>query len=90
VIYKREYLYSSHALEQMNLRGVSKSMVESILLKPDQHKERDDLTIFQSICTEDTGEPFLVRVFVNEKKVPNLIVTVYKTSKIQKYYESEI
>ena len=82
-----EYVFSQHALEQMHLRGISKTLVDSVLLKPDQLKEIDDLSAFQSICTNETGEFFLVRVFVNEHKNPNIIVTVYKTSKIQKYYE---
>jgi hypothetical protein len=85
-----EYIFSQHALEQMRLRGISKTLVESILKKPDQRKEVDDLTVLQGIRTEETGEFFLVRVFINEKRDPNVIVTVYKTSKIQKYYESEI
>lgn len=82
------YQFSQHALEQMHLRGISRAVVESILIKPDQLKQSGDLTVFQRICTEESGELFLVRVFVNEKKAPNLVVTVYKTSKIQKYYES--
>ena len=33
-------------------------------------------------------KPYLLRVFVNTCKEPWLIITVYKTSKIEKYHES--
>ena len=33
---------------------------------------------------------FLWRVFVNAIKQPNVIVTLYKTTNIQKYYEVKI
>jgi hypothetical protein len=32
----------------------------------------------------------LIRIFVNINKTPALIVTVYRTSKIEKYYEGKI
>ena len=32
---------------------------------------------------------FLVRVFVNIIKQPNLVITVYRTSKIEKYWTDE-
>ena len=83
-----DYQFSNHALDQMQLRGISEDAVKEILRNPGQRKEEDDLTVFQSIIKSNNEEPFLVRVFVNEKRVPKLIVTVYKTSKIQKYYES--
>ena len=85
-----EYQFSKHALEQMLLRSISKDVIESILKNPDQKKKVEDLTVFQSIINTDSGEIFLLRVFVNEKRDPKLIVTVYKTSKIQKYYEGQI
>jgi hypothetical protein len=46
-----------------------------------------DITIFQSIVKED-DKLFLYRVFVNTKLLPNVIVTLYRTTKIEKQYES--
>jgi hypothetical protein len=74
----------------MHLRGISKPLVESILKEPEQRIEQDQFTVFQSIKTDENNEIFLIRVFVNERKTPNVVITVYKTSKIQKYYESKI
>ena len=85
-----EYQFSTHALQQMLLRSISKDIVENVLRNPDQKNKVEDLTVFQSIINTDSGEVYLLRVFVNEKRDPKLIVTVYKTTKIQKYYEGQI
>jgi len=72
--------FSRHALEQMELRGISKQTVEKILANPQQIKEEDNKKVYQSIIKK-----YLIRIFVNDKKNPKLIITVYKTSKIKKY-----
>jgi len=51
--------------------------------------ENPEIRIYQSLLNEN-GQIFLLRVFVNIIKQPNVIVTLYKTTKIQKYYESKI
>lgn len=81
------FKFSKHALEQMELRGISKEIVRKILLAPDQIKTEDGQKVYQSII--DDGD-CLIRIFVNYKKNPKIIITVYKTSKIRKYYESKI
>ena len=86
------YIFSKHAEEQMQRRGISREDVETIVSQPDQmlaNEESEDITIFQSLKNEN-GQMFLLRVFVNTIKLPNVIVTLYKTTKIQKYYESKI
>ncbi len=70
----------------MELRGISMEIATKILQKPNQIIKENDKTIFQSIITED-NKSFLIRIFVNNQKVPNLVITIYKTSKISKYYE---
>lgn len=72
--------FSKHALEQMELRGISKQTVEKILADPSQIKHEDDKKVYQSIVKN-----YLIRIFVNDSKKPKLIITVYKTSKIKKY-----
>ncbi len=76
------FVFSKHALEQMELRGISKNVVEQIIENPALTKEEDGIKIYQSII-----DNYLIRIFVNEIKDPKLIITVYKTSKIKKYNE---
>jgi len=51
--------------------------------------ENMDIIICQSIIKEE-GQMFLLRVFVNRDKQPNVVITLYKTTKISKYYESKV
>ena len=41
------------------------------------------------MIANNEGENYLIRVFVNVAKNPKLIMTVYRTSKIQKYWKDE-
>ena len=79
-----KFEFSKHALEQMKLRHISKEVVESILASPGQTLEEDGNKVYQSITEEGK---YLIRIFVNERK---RVITVYKTTKIRKYYEGKI
>jgi Flp pilus assembly protein TadG len=75
--------YSNHSLEQMQLRNISKEIVDLVMKQPDRViNEADNQQIFQKVI-----EQRLYRVFVTASKNPALIKTVYKTSKISKYNE---
>jgi len=84
------YIFSKHAEEQLIRRSLNRSTVEAVVLKPEQMlaDENDkDVTVYQSVVKERDGT-FLYRVFVNTRSQPNVIVTLYRTTKIAKYYES--
>ena len=81
--------FSKHSLEQMEIRNISKDTVLRILENSDQVEEVNGKKIYQSIV-EIGSKKYLIRVFVNIEKKPNLIVTVYKTSNIKKFYEGKI
>lgn len=86
-----EIRISNHAREQMSERGVSEEMVLDIVAFPQQTiSQGGDKMIYQSVkFFEADGADFLVRVFVNIIKQPNLVITVYRTSKIEKYWQYE-
>ncbi|GHT19334.1 hypothetical protein AGMMS49965_22620 [Bacteroidia bacterium] len=86
-----KFIFSQHAEEQLMRRGINRSLVVAVVENPDEVIEDDeqDVVIYQSIIKE-SGQSFLLRVFVNKNKQPIVIVTLYKTTKISKYYESEI
>lgn len=84
------FIFSNHALEQISKRGLNKEKIVEILMTPDQVIESKGQKIYQSIVPVLTEGNYLIRVFVNTEKEPNLIITVYKTSKISKYYEGKI
>ncbi|QMW02344.1 DUF4258 domain-containing protein [Spirosoma foliorum] len=76
---------SKHALEQIELRNLTLEMVDSVLSAPDSiFEEGDGQKIYQGVVERDTKD-YLLRIFVNGTKTPNLVKTVYLTSKIKKY-----
>ena len=81
-----DFAYSKHALEQMQLRGISKSDVNKILSSPlNVLNDGMDKIYHGVVYTND--KKYLIRIFVNQSKQPPLIKTVYKTSKLDKYHE---
>ena len=84
-----KFEFSKHAIEQMEIRKISKDFVEKILEQPEQISDKKETKVYQSRVTEG-NKTYLIRVFVNILKSPNLVVTAYKTSNIKKYYENKI
>jgi hypothetical protein len=85
-----DFIFSKHAEEQMLRRGISHKIVMAVMSQPEETLVDDTtIMIFQSLIKEE-NRWFLLRIFVNESKTPHEIITLYKTSKIKKYYESEI
>ena len=80
------YKISRHAVEQMKKRNISEEIVDKVINQPEQIINEETYTIYQSIIDEK-GKTYLYRVFVNIKNNPYVVITVYKTSKKDKYYE---
>jgi hypothetical protein len=80
-------VFSKHAEEQMLRRGITRNVVMDTILQPDEILDTDApaIVIYQSLMREKE-QVFLLRVFVNRAVQPNRIVTLYKTTKIAKYY----
>ncbi|MGD1903985.1 MAG: DUF4258 domain-containing protein [Geitlerinemataceae cyanobacterium] len=80
--------FSNHALNELQKRKISRFLVEEILKNPQQTIPQDDeITIFQSQIAAETEKRYLIRIFVNITVNPPRIVTLYRTSKIAKYWQ---
>ena len=81
-----KFRFSRHVLEEMGKRKISQQLVEQILHAPEQKvPEVDDITCYQS-KVEIGGKTYLLRIMVNEVITPVVVVTMYRTSKISKYW----
>lgn len=76
--------FSKHAIEKLRKRKIPQDLVLNVIENPDEIIDTDIPKVYQSLVEIDSKE-FLLRVFVNTDKLPNLIVTAYLTSKIEKY-----
>jgi Domain of unknown function (DUF4258) len=84
-----EYRFSRHAQTEMERRKISVDLVESVLDNPQQTiSEKEGRKAYQSKI--DVGcKVFLLRVIVADDVEPAVVITVYKTSKIDKYWRAE-
>ena len=82
-----EFTFSKHAKDQMLLRDITMEEALETLNNADSVIKLDDEQyIYQKLLGSDSYNKFLIRIFVNGKINPRLIKTIYRTSKINKYY----
>ena len=80
---------SRHVREEMERRAIPLSMLESVLENPQQVlPERAGKKAYQSQLDFGGGKIFLLRAIVDETVDPAMVVTVYRTSKISKYWRT--
>jgi hypothetical protein len=79
---------SAHAVRQAARRGIPERVVLRVANNPDQVVSvRNDREIRQSrVAIPGSDETMLVRVIVDRQGTEDLVVTVYRTSKIGKYW----
>ena len=78
--------YSTHAEDQLKERELSKELADQILLNPMQVLEsKKGRKIAQSIVKFEK-KAFLIRVVYIERPDHYNVITVYKTSRIKKYW----
>jgi hypothetical protein len=84
-----KYDISGHAADEMQRRGLDESIVRQVLSAPEWRETvRPGRDLLQSRMELD-GEIFLVRVFVDLDREPAVVVTAYRTSKLQKYWRGQ-
>ncbi len=87
-----EHRLTDHARIEIERRGILEKDISWVLSAPEQADMlRPGRAVFQSrIKNEQTGVTYLLRVFVDIDRQPADIVTAYRTSKVDKYWKSEL
>jgi hypothetical protein len=85
------YRLTDHARLEMARRPISEAEVEGVLAAPEQIEcVSDGRAVYRSRI--ELGEPsktYLLRVVVDIDRQPSEVVTVYRSSKVQKYWRGE-
>jgi len=83
-----DFVFTDHALIEMARREITREDVRDVLANPEQTEMvRKGRALYQA--KRIMGEPtktYLLRVFVDIGPKPPYVVTVYRTSKIEKYW----
>ena len=81
----RTFVVTPHAAEQMKRRGIDESTLEQVLISPERRLPlRTGRDLLERII-DFQGRSYLVRVIADVDRMPAEVVTVYRTSKIEKY-----
>ena len=84
-----KFRISVHALTEMERRQIPRAVLDSVLNQPEQVvSEKSGRSAYQSRIDFGDGTFYLVRVIVDTGSDPPLVVTAYRTSKIDKYWEA--
>ena len=82
-----KYILKDHALQEMEKRDISPELVKSVLNNPEQIVSGDNnRKVYQSRLDFGNGKEYLLRVIVDSNREPIEVITVYRTSKIDKYW----
>ncbi len=77
---------SKHAENELIRRVISREALEAVLDAPEQKVPgHGSITCYQSRIARD-GKPYLLRAMVDDGKQPPVVLTVYYTSKVAKYW----
>ncbi len=81
-----KYRLSQHARQEIERRRIPLDLLGAVLENPDQIvPERGVTKAYQSKC-EIGGKMFLLRAIVDDSVDPAVVVTAYRTTKIEKYW----
>ena len=85
-----EFRLSRHAHEELERRGIPLNLLERLLQEPQQViHEAPGKKVYQSKIDFGGGKIYLLRAIVSEECDPPLVITVYRTSKISKYWREK-
>ncbi len=80
------YRLSRHAQKEIERRKIPLPLLEATLASPGQIvSERGRLKAYQSTC-DIGGKMFLLRAIVDDSVDPAVVVTAYRTTRIEKYW----
>lgn len=81
-----EYVLTTHALEEMVRRQIDPAWVERVMKEPEQKLSGAGNRAILQTRIETEGKVFLVRCVVEDWRSPPVVITVYRTTKIAKYW----
>ena len=86
-----DVIFSDHAISRLKRRNIAKELVHEIIARhPEKFETQDKRILIQDkISLTDPDGDYLLRIFIDIDRTPAEIVTVYFTSKIDKYIGRE-
>jgi len=84
------FVISRHAEEEIRRRQIPLGWLQALLRNPQQRiPQSGGKEILQSRMASEHGKMFLLRAVVAVDRDPPIVVTAYRTSRIEKYWRPE-
>jgi hypothetical protein len=84
-----QFVLSRHAQHEVQRRTIPLALLDSVLQQPQQIiVAASGRKVYQSQLDFGYGKIFLLRAIVADDVDPAIVVTVYRTSKISKYWRT--
>jgi len=86
--FEGRFKITSHALMEMERRGLTRAVIENILKAPGQAFEtRPGRMVYQSVTKfHPAGKEYIVSVFLDIDRNPAEVVTAYRSTRVKKYW----
>lgn len=81
------FYITPHAHEEMDKRQISIDMLWACLKKPDQILDSEESRVIYQSKIKSGEKVFLLRIVIEKQASPERVITVYRTSKIEKYWK---
>jgi len=83
------FYITKHAQDEKERREIPEDILLNCLNHPQQViMTRDERVVYQSTFQEN-GKDYLLRIVVDDIANPKRVITMYKTKKIEKYWENK-
>lgn len=87
---KIKVIYLQHALDRMLERGIEKDKIDLAVINPDQIVlEEGRFVAHKKYFDKVLKKEYLYRIFFERYENKIIVVSVYKTSKINKYWKEQ-
>jgi hypothetical protein len=84
-----QFRLSAHADQELIRRRIPRTLLDQVLETPQQIvEEQQGRKAYQSVLDFGGGRMFLLRAIVRDDIEPGIVVTVYRTSRIAKYWRA--
>jgi hypothetical protein len=86
-----DFVISTHARSEMERRGITEDVVRHVVTSPEQRIRVDErrIVLHSRMAMGVPAKMYLVRVIVDIDRRPAEVVTVYRTTKVDKYWGTE-
>jgi hypothetical protein len=86
-----DFVISAHVRSEMERRGITEEIVQQVVASAEQRVRVSErrIVLHSRVLMEAPPKMYLIRVVIDVDRRPAEVVTVYRTTKVDKYWRSQ-